>query len=206
MKKVKLKVIPQTEQFGYELQDLETNGEKELLQKLLRPSSVLFDVGAKNGAWTLAALQIEPNIYAYAFESDDSLYPKLKKTLSSYAGARALSLSSLTLDQFCASEGVQGIDFLKIGSKPMTVLEGAKNLLTEKKIPNIQFAYGKDFPHLKDLALLLTKHNYVLFRIFSHGLIPMSEWKAWLENGQYCNYYAILRSQISQCEPMIFQE
>lgn len=202
MKKARLKVIPQTEQFGYGEHDFTTNGEKELLTKLLRPGALLFDMEAKVGAWTIAALEIEPNICTYSFES--SSYSELKTNLSPYPNARVLPIPSQTLDQFCTSQGLQGIDLLRIGAGHRSILEGAKNLLTEKKISNIQFTYHKDFSSLKETMQTLSSQNYVLFRVFSHGLIHMSQWKDWLENNQYCNYFAILRSNISQCEPMTF--
>lgn len=204
MKKAKLKVIPQTEQFGYEQKDLETNGEKELLSKLLRPGAVLFNMGAKTGAWSLAALQIEPNIYVYSFESDAYSYLELKTSLAPYSGARVHPISPMTLDQFCSSQSIHGIDFLKISAENISLLEGSADLLEKQNIPNIQFTYNKDVSHLKDVMQKLSKQGYVLFRIFSHGLIHMSEWRDWLENRQYCNYFAILRSNISQCEPMTF--
>ena len=208
MKKSRLKVIPQTEQFGYGINDIETSGEKELFAKLLSPGAVLFDMGAERGTWTLAALQIEPNIYSYSFESDALLYTELKGALAPYKKANVYPVSSLPLDQFCFSKGLQAINFLKVGAKNIALLKESENFLAQGRVPNIQFVYNKEFSErgisLKDAMQFLSSQNYVLFRVFSHGLIHMSQWKDWLDNEQHCNYFAILRSNISQCEPMTF--
>ncbi len=208
MKKSRLKVIPQTEQFGYGADSVDTSGEKELLAKILCPGAVLFDMGAEKGAWTLAALQIEPTIHSYSFESNASLYPELKSALAPYGQAHVYPVSSLPLDQFCFSQGLAAINFLKIGAKNISFLKESENFLTQGRVPNIQFAYNKELfkenGSLKEIMQQLSSQNYVLFRIFPYGLIHMSEWKDWLENSPECNYFAILRSNISQCEPMTF--
>lgn len=48
--------------------DPETNGEQAVLRQAMPSARVVFDVGANNGAWTAAALAINPGLQIHAFE------------------------------------------------------------------------------------------------------------------------------------------
>lgn len=200
MKKSRIKVIPQTEDYGYDLYNMIENGERQLIEKFVKPDSILFDVGANLGNWSLEALDFEPNAPIYCFEKTH--LEELKKNLEKYP---QVSIGeSVHLDAFCSSNNLDGIHFLRIDAKNWDVLETAPLLLSQKKIVSIQFEYSPLSPTLKKTMELLTGHGYVLFRVFSFGLIHMSHWKEWLSSPRYCNYFAIQRSAISQCEPMQF--
>lgn len=213
MKKTTIRVIPQTEEYGYDLQEIAINGEAALIEKFIAPSSTIFDVGSGEGVWDQELLRFEPKTNLYCFESEPLLCERLKEKLASHPQAQVHcksldGISSETLDEFCQTNGILGINLLRLHSKSLSVLDGATRLLSENRIVSLQFGTPQNSlatsSLLKPTMEKLSRQNYTLFRVFSHGLIHMSHWKDWLDSPKYCNYFAIQRSQISQCEPMIF--
>ena len=57
--------------------DIETNGEKYILRRVLPGCKVVFDVGANVGEWTKLALSINPDIQAVCFEPSIGAFAKL---------------------------------------------------------------------------------------------------------------------------------
>lgn len=76
-----IKVIPQTESFGYAYNEIERNGEGLLLNHYLRPGYTTFDVGANVGEWSQTALNIEPSIKNFCFEPNPIVYQQLVSNL-----------------------------------------------------------------------------------------------------------------------------
>lgn len=107
-----------------------------------------------------------------------------------------IQIYTASLDDFCIINKINHIDFLKIDTEgaELLILKGARQLLSNNKIKNIQFEYGGTYPDagitLKEVYDLLTFYNYALFRILPHGLLCIPHWDSSLENYQYSNYFA----------------
>jgi FkbM family methyltransferase len=103
-----------------------------------------------------------------------------------------------TLDDFCKSEHIQDIDFLKIDVEghEYKVLLGAPELLNGRHIKTIQFEIGEcnisSRTFLRDFYELL-KSNYRIYRILPHGIREIMEYKTIYEIFVCVNYLAILR-------------
>ncbi len=68
---------------GYGDGNFHTNGEELVLKGILSPKSIVFDVGASYGNWSLMALQINPDIQLYSFEPLPKVFQQLKMNLNS---------------------------------------------------------------------------------------------------------------------------
>ena len=108
-----------------------------------------------------------------------------------------ITVHCTTVDAFCCEKNIQHIDFLKIDTEgsELAVLRGAERLLKNQCIKHIQFEYGGTYVDakitLKQVMTLLTRYDYVLFRVFNGGLIHIVRWNDVLENYAYSNYIAI---------------
>ncbi len=80
-----------------------------------------------------------------------------------------------TGDEYCTSQKVEKIDFLKIDAEGMdySILVGFQDMLSSKKIKSIQFEYNKSGvltkKMLKDFYDLLTPFGYKIGRIYPHS-------------------------------------
>lgn len=129
--------------------------------------------------------------------------PVLREVLGEqFSTPEAISVSLETLDYFCSSYSISGIDFLKIDTEgaEWKVLNGAKNLLMNHRIHFIQFEYGGCYidskTTLKQVIRFLTENHYVIFKIIPEGLIHISRWDASLENYEYSNYFAAYKEDM----------
>ena len=77
-----------THSLGYGDCALGQNGEWSLLQKILKPESLIFDVGANVGEWSQTALRIQPTIRLISFEPVPSIFEQLKHNLRECANAQ----------------------------------------------------------------------------------------------------------------------
>jgi FkbM family methyltransferase len=108
-----------------------------------------------------------------------------------------LEVSTNTLDNFCASHGIEHIDFLKIDTEgaEVAILQGALQLLQGQRIQYIQFEYGGTYydahTTLQQAYTLLSSCNYKVYRMSTQGLIHIPQWRDALENYRYSNYFAI---------------
>ncbi|MFN3307176.1 MAG: class I SAM-dependent methyltransferase, partial [Candidatus Kapaibacteriota bacterium] len=108
-----------------------------------------------------------------------------------------------TLDVFVKEVNVEHINYMKIDTEGSEchIIRGAEGLLRNQKIDFLQFEYGGTYmasnSKLKQIFLILSKHQYRLFRIIPNGLVHISFWEDRLENYQYSNYLAI-RNEISK--------
>jgi len=104
-----------------------------------------------------------------------------------------------TLDNFCKTNEIEKINFLKLDTKghEYKILQGAKNMLEEKKIERIQFEFGgcnidsKIF--FQDFWYLLNS-DYNLYRILKDGLCPIKKYDERDEIFTATNYLAILKN------------
>ena len=113
-----------------------------------------------------------------------------------------ISIEKETLDHFCFVHKIPYIDFLKIDTEgaELAVLKGAKNLIENHQITAIQFEYGKAFldahASLEEIFSLLTKNDYLIFRMESNGLVFLPKWNPLLENYQFSNFFTIYRKKL----------
>jgi FkbM family methyltransferase len=83
------------------------------------------------------------------------------------------------LDTVCAEQGIDRIDVLKIDTEghELAVLQGAGNLLTERRIGLIQFETGGTQIHARtyadDFFALLEPAGYRIYRLLRDGLTPL---------------------------------
>lgn len=109
------------------------------------------------------------------------------------------TISLETLDQFCADQGIDRIDFLKmdVEGHEMSVLKGAAGMLEKEAIRFIQFEFGPcnvdSRTFFKDFFYLLSP-RYHLYRVLNAGLHPITAYKDSLEVFRTANYLAVLKS------------
>lgn len=103
-----------------------------------------------------------------------------------------------TVDLFCQQKGIDHIHFLKIDVEghELSVLQGAANMIKEKKISYIQFEFGgTDIDarvFFRDFWYLL-RDNYTFHRIVKNGLQPIKKYKESLEIFSAINYLLEIR-------------
>jgi FkbM family methyltransferase len=100
-----------------------------------------------------------------------------------------------TIDDFCRSNRIQHIDFLKIDAEghELDVLRGAQDFLTSDEIDIIQFEFNEmgviSRIFLKDFYDIL--QNYRIYRIDTDRLIPLLSYASRNEIFQFQNFLAI---------------
>ncbi|MDL2214977.1 FkbM family methyltransferase [Dysgonomonas sp. OttesenSCG-928-M03] len=104
-----------------------------------------------------------------------------------------------TVDKYCQDKNIDKIDFLKIDVEghELSVLHGAKRMLSEKRIEHIQFEFGgtniDSRTFFQDFFYLL-KDNYRIYRILKDGLSEIESYNESLEVFYLINFVAIKRS------------
>lgn len=83
----------ETKDLGYGEWVISTDGELDLMQKLVHPGNTIFDVGANVGEWSLHALELGIPIHLYAFEPLPLIFTDLQQRLSNYSSAQAVNLA-----------------------------------------------------------------------------------------------------------------
>jgi len=112
---------------------------------------------------------------------------------------RKEEVAIITLDKFCASEGIRHIHLLKLDVEghELRVLEGARAMLQAKAITYIQFEFGgsniDSQTYFRDFYELLIP-QYRIFRIVKDGLHPISAYRELDEIFTTTNYIAELLS------------
>jgi FkbM family methyltransferase len=107
-------------------------------------------------------------------------------------------VATVSLDDFCAQQGVDRIDLLKIDVEggELAVLRGAKELLDRRAIGMIQFEFGQPSIGAKvnfyDLYSLLVT-DFRLFRVLPRGLAPIEAYHESMEVFLSTNYLAVRR-------------
>lgn len=103
-----------------------------------------------------------------------------------------------TIDTFCKKNQIEKIDFLKIDieGNEYKCLQGAKDLLSKRKIKFIQFEFGKSNVNarvfFKDIYVLLSEYSFIIYRVLKDGLEPIEEYNETLEIFYTTNYLAVL--------------
>ncbi len=107
-------------------------------------------------------------------------------------------VSIQTLDNFCNTQKISHIDFLKLDVEghELAVLKGAKQLLKDKKIASLQFEFGGSSidsrAYFRDFWNILNE-NYHLYRVVRDGLQPIQHYSEKLEVFAYTNFFAALK-------------
>lgn len=103
-----------------------------------------------------------------------------------------------TLDTYCTENSINSIDFLKIDVEghEMSVFQGAKQMMEDRKIGFTQFEFGgtniDSRTYFKDFFELLSP-NYKLYRIVKDGIVELPKYSEALEIYLSCNYLAVHR-------------
>jgi FkbM family methyltransferase len=102
-----------------------------------------------------------------------------------------------TIDAWCASNGIDYIDFVKIdaeGFDPL-VIQGAKRMLTEERIALIQFEYGVPYirsrTYLYDVFQLVAGTRYKIGRLTQQGVELLDSWHFDMERFYGSNYVIV---------------
>ncbi|MCF8307104.1 MAG: FkbM family methyltransferase [Ignavibacteriales bacterium] len=104
-----------------------------------------------------------------------------------------------TLDEFCIANLIPAIDILKIDTEgnELRVLEGAKNMLSEKKVVCIQFEFNEmniiSKTFMRDIRKVLT--GYELYRLLPDSLVKLTDYPVHSEIFAFQNILAV-RSDI----------
>lgn len=101
-----------------------------------------------------------------------------------------------TVDGYCAANGVERIDFLKLDVEghELSVLRGAEQLLRGGRIGVVQFEYGGTYIDarvlLKDVweYVQATNPNYSFYKVHPSGLRSVPAYRQTLETFQYSNW------------------
>lgn len=118
-----------------------------------------------------------------AGEMDIAFFPDAPKVTTSLLqneifqdGKQIISGKVRTGDDFCRSEGIERIAFLKIDVEGADyfVLDGFRDMLSAGKIDVIQFEYGMTSLYsgffLKDIYALLENHGYAMGKLYRNGV------------------------------------
>ena len=106
----------------------------------------------------------------------------------------------VTLDEFCAAEGVERIDFLKVDVEghELAVLQGGHKMISSGNVLRIQFEYSRF--NIFSRALLVDFFRFFdglpfrLFQIMTRKSVPLAGYDPGLENFQYKNFIALHHS------------
>lgn len=82
-----------TKDLGYGEWVVKTDGEFDLMQKLVHSGNTVFDVGANVGEWSLHALELGRPIRLYAFEPLPLIFTDLQQKLSNYSNVQTINLA-----------------------------------------------------------------------------------------------------------------
>ena len=118
--------------------------------------------------------------------------------------AETESIELTTLDEFCETQGIEHVDFLKLDveGNELKVLQGAERMLRRSRIGAIQFEVGAPSidsrTYLRDFFELLSP-MYTLHRVLKDGLIELDEYRELYEVfKRSTNYVALLRERHRQ--------
>jgi FkbM family methyltransferase len=145
-------------------------------------------------------------LFSYAIEGQDvSLLSSIDRRLPTQVVEVSVSNSEeievRTIDEFCATEGIERIDFLKLDVEghELAVLRGAANMLDGGAISLIQFEFGPaniySRTYFYDFWTTLND-SYKLFRIVPNGIVPIKYYGEHREVFLTTNYLAV-KKQLS---------
>lgn len=107
------------------------------------------------------------------------------------------SVSVTTVDEYCREHGIERVDLLKCDAEghDLSVLEGARGLLTEQRVSALQFEYNFTWiyarRYLRDAFELLKGMDYTLGKVTPRGIEYYHAWDPELETFRFANYLAV---------------
>lgn len=110
------------------------------------------------------------------------------------------SIRLVTIDGFCAKEGIDRIDLLKIDVEghELSVLKGAQGMISSGSVSYIQFEFSEfnveSRVFFRDFFTMLVP-RYSICRILRRGLAPIDEYNAYQEVFKTTNYLAVIREE-----------
>jgi FkbM family methyltransferase len=143
----------------------------------------------------------ERELWVYAEGAvSNSLYHRVG-TMAEQHGTEVVRMR--TLDDYCAENGVESIDFLKIDVEghELSVFRGARRMFRESRIGLVQFEYNDTYidarVQLKDVWQLMesTNGDYAFFKIYPEGLRHIPRYEQRYETFRYSNW-ALLRTDV----------
>lgn len=187
------RLYPQAEVYGFEPNPASY---RDLISKNKNKRVHIFPLG-------LGDKQSKVKLYDYDQSTSTQHASIYKDNIieSHKANTKSHIIDIQTLDNFIKETKIKtAIDFLKIDTEgsELSVIKGAINLLTKRKIKHIQFefnemnVYSRVF--IRDFIELLP--NYDLYRMLPNDLIPIKPYTPWLsEIFSYSNIFCILKSK-----------
>lgn len=177
-----------TKNLGYGEWVIRTDGELDLMQKLIRSGNTIFDVGANVGEWSVHALELGRPIHLYAFEPLPLIFTDLQQRLSHYSNVQTVNLalsnrigkaSFCYYDETYEFSGLSGFyvrEVLKADHQPPKMIEVEQDTLTHfclnHNIDKIDFlkidAEGAEWIILQGAADLI-KQNKITAIQFEYG-------------------------------------
>jgi FkbM family methyltransferase len=148
----------------------------------------------------LGAVAEQRELYAFGADSElCSLYPRagLEDDYGIETPTSGEPVTISTVDAYCATAGIDAIDFLKIDTEghDLQVLRGAAGMIGRKAVRYIQFEYGaanidsRDL--LKDFFTFFDGTGYSLHKIHPDGYSHYPRYNHRVENFQYQNWLAV---------------
>jgi FkbM family methyltransferase len=127
-----------------------------------------------------------------------SLYEEIFNQFHKRSDLIRVDFELTTIDFFCNQENITNIDFLKIDTEgnELSVLLGAKRMLSEGKIKIIQFEFGEcdvfSKVFLRDFYNLLTDFN--IYRLDTNQLINLFDYSVENEIFHFQNFIAVKKN------------
>ncbi len=73
------------------MSDIATSGELNIIKEYIKPNDIVIDVGANVGEWSLAVLNLYPNVTIAAFEPVPAVFNQLRGNLKKHKNAEAFN-------------------------------------------------------------------------------------------------------------------
>ena len=151
---------------------------ERLAQRMARCSGFScynFALGSENGSVTF---------YEYDESVLNSLIPNAQYAVRSGKDARKLRAKCVTLDEFCATNGIKGIDVLKIDTEgfELEVIKGSANLLETGSVRFVYLEYNDLQPRensvggaLGPVAQLLNEYGFRFVASYNDYIVSEGE-------------------------------
>ena len=126
-----------------------------------------------------------------------SLYGRRPKPNSGPSSSLTETVRLSTLDEYCAEQGVEQIDLLKLDVEghELAVLRGGQKMIRKGRIKRIQFEYGPCNIYsrvlLRDFFTFFEDLEYDVYKITPRELVKLRAYDPRLENFQYKNFAAL---------------
>ena len=169
---------------------------RKTFEMYLKATSGLQNVISNN----VGLSDIESNVLLYSNIEGSSLASIYPRKLDHFGLAmdKKEQITLTTIDSYCTNELIERIHFLKldIEGHEFNAIQGAKEMLINKRINYIQFEFGgcniDSRSYFQDFYYLL-KDNYRIYRIVKDGLYEIKSYKETYEIFITINYLAVLK-------------